>query len=29
MLNTDSEIFVVHVAIKEQEKMPIYFKKHA
>ena len=28
-LDVDSETFVVHVAIREQEKMPIHFKKQA
>ena len=28
-LNVDSEMFVVHVAIREREKMPVYFKKQA
>ena len=28
-LDTDSETFVVHVAIREQEKMPVYSKRQA
>ena len=29
VLNANSEIFVIHVAIQEQEEMPVYFKKQA